>query len=99
MDFLLDVLEMKINNQILFTGCITAGALMTGCSVEKERPNILCIVCEDISPLLGCYGDTLAYTPNIDKLASEGVRFTNVFSVSGVSALSRPFPFGCGCGF
>jgi len=47
------------------------------------------ISCEDISPRLGCYGDTTATTPNLDKLASEGVRFTHAFSCHGVCAPSR----------
>jgi len=37
---------------------------------ESARPNILWITCEDISPNVGCYGDTYAVTPNIDKLAT-----------------------------
>ena len=40
---------------------------------ENELPNILWIVSEDNSPMLGCYGDKFATTPNIDKFASEGV--------------------------
>jgi N-sulfoglucosamine sulfohydrolase len=54
-----------------------------------RRPNILCIVCEDISPLLGSYGDTVAISPVLDRLAREGVRFTRMFDVSGVCAPSR----------
>lgn len=53
------------------------------------RPNILVISCEDISPLLGCYGDSIAITPNLDKLASEGTKYTHVFSTSGVCAPAR----------
>jgi N-sulfoglucosamine sulfohydrolase len=64
------------------------------CSNSRSReqsppPNILCLVCEDISPCLGCYGDPVALTPNLDKLASEGIRFTHMYSVSGVCAPSR----------
>lgn len=54
------------------------------------RPNILWLITEDICPDLGCYGDSWARTPNLDRLASEGVRFTNAFSVYGVCAPSRP---------
>ena len=54
-----------------------------------ERPNILWITCEDISPDLGCYADPEARTPNIDRLASQGARFTRAFSVAGVCAPSR----------
>ncbi len=53
------------------------------------RPNIVWITCEDQMQSLGCYGDPVAKTPNLDKLASEAVRFNNVFSVSGVCAPSR----------
>jgi N-sulfoglucosamine sulfohydrolase len=54
-----------------------------------KRPNILWIVTEDINDDLGCYGDKYSYTPNLDKLANEGVRFTNVFDHSGVCAPTR----------
>jgi len=54
-----------------------------------SMPNILWISTEDISPDLGCYGDSYALTPAIDRLASEGVRFTNAFSTSPVCAPSR----------
>jgi N-sulfoglucosamine sulfohydrolase len=56
---------------------------------RPRRPNILCITCEDISPRLGSYGDTVALTPVLDRLAREGVRFTRMFSISGVCAPSR----------
>ncbi len=58
-------------------------------SGRVRRPNILCITCEDISARLGSYGDTVALTPVLDRLAREGVRFTRMFSVSGVCAPSR----------
>ena len=53
------------------------------------RPNILWITTEDMSPRLGAYGDTLARTPNLDRFAEAGTRYTNAFSVSGVCAPSR----------
>ena len=46
----------------------------------SKRPNILWIILEDTSPFLGCYGDQVAKTPNIDRFAKEGTRFTNAFS-------------------
>lgn len=52
-------------------------------------PNFLWITCEDMSPTLGCFGDPYAFTPNIDRLAAEGVRFINVFTHSPVCAPSR----------
>jgi arylsulfatase A-like enzyme len=56
---------------------------------DKVRPNILMLVCEDMSPHLGCYGDSLVKTPNIDRLAKEGIRYTRMFSTAGVCAPSR----------
>lgn len=56
---------------------------------SKERPNILWITCEDISPNLGCYGDRYAVTPNLDRLATQGVRYTHAFAPIGVCAPAR----------
>lgn len=53
------------------------------------RPNILWLVSEDNNPYLGCYGDTLARTPNIDALAARGLLFRHVFSAAPVCAPSR----------
>jgi hypothetical protein len=57
-------------------------------SIQK-RPNIIWISTEDFSPHLGCYGDKVAQTPHIDKLASQGVRFTNAFTTAAISAPCR----------
>ncbi len=56
---------------------------------KPERPNILWISCEDTSCDLGCYGDSYAVTPNLDALAAQGVRYTNVYTNAGVCAPSR----------
>ena len=53
------------------------------------KPNILWLVAEDLSPYLPSFGDSTIVTPNLDRLANEGVRYSNVFSVSGVCAPSR----------
>lgn len=52
-------------------------------------PNILVVVCEDISPYLGCYGDEVAQTPNLDKFATQAIRHTNMYTCVGVSSPSR----------
>ncbi|MCG3195906.1 MAG: hypothetical protein GHCLOJNM_00375 [bacterium] len=66
------------------------GLHQTVSRAEPSRPlNILWLTCEDSSPNLGCYGDPQARTPNLDRLASQGVRFNRAFSVSGVCAPSR----------
>src|SRR3954462_12937721 len=56
---------------------------------EKPRPNFVFLVGEDTGPDLGCYGDRLAKTPNLDRLAAEGCRFTRAFTHAPVCAPSR----------
>jgi len=56
---------------------------------QNQQPNILWLVCEDISPTLSFYGDTTAKTPNLDALASESMIFDNAFATSGVCGPSR----------
>ncbi|MFT5469061.1 MAG: arylsulfatase A-like enzyme [Verrucomicrobiales bacterium] len=58
-------------------------------SAAADKPNILWLSAEDISAHLGCYGDPHAITPNLDKLASEGRRFTHAFTAAGVCAPCR----------
>ena len=58
-------------------------------SFAEKRPNILWIVGENLKLDLGCYGAKNVKTPNLDKLASEGERYTKVFSTSPVCAPSR----------
>jgi N-sulfoglucosamine sulfohydrolase len=53
------------------------------------RPNVVWIVAEDFSPNMGCYGDADAITPNLDKFAKEGARFTRCFTHAPVCAPSR----------
>lgn len=53
------------------------------------RPNFLWITCEDISPYLGCYGCKEAQTPNLDRLAQEGIRYTRAYANAPVCAVAR----------
>jgi arylsulfatase A-like enzyme len=55
----------------------------------ETRPNLLLLVAEDLSPRIGAFGDAVARTPNLDRLAADGVRFTHVFTTAGVCAPSR----------
>lgn len=54
-----------------------------------DQPNIVWITVEDMSPRLACYGDSTVPTPNIDRLAAEGVKYSHAFSTYGVCAPSR----------
>nr|WP_232101416.1 sulfatase-like hydrolase/transferase [Gimesia panareensis] len=56
---------------------------------ENTRPNVLWITSEDNGPHLGCYGDTYADTPHIDKLASRGTIYLNCWSNAPVCAPAR----------
>lgn len=56
---------------------------------DFNRPNIIWIVAEDMSQDQGCYGNELVKTPAIDKLAKEGMRFTNMYTTAAVCAPSR----------
>ncbi len=57
--------------------------------MPARRWNVLWITLEDSSPRLGCYGDPVARTPHIDRLAADGCRFPLAFSTAGVCAPSR----------
>jgi len=54
-----------------------------------RRPNILWIIGDDLGAELGCYGFPLVRTPNMDRLANEGVRFTHAFTTAPVCSSSR----------
>ncbi len=56
---------------------------------EGPKPNILWLIAEDLCPDLGCYGNQLVHTANLDRLASEGVRYTNAFTTAPVCSPSR----------
>ena len=66
-----------------------AGATSPSTDIDSSPPNILWIVAEDHGPHHGSYGDAYAVTPNLDRLAAEGARFTRAFAVTPVCAPAR----------
>jgi arylsulfatase A-like enzyme len=58
-------------------------------SRAADRPSILWLVAEDFGPELGCYGTTQVSTPNLDRLAAEGVRYTRAYTTAPVCSPSR----------
>ncbi|GMU20073.1 MAG: N-sulfoglucosamine sulfohydrolase [Phycisphaerae bacterium] len=56
---------------------------------RSGRPNILWLIGEDFGPHLGCYGTSQVWTPNLDRMAGEGVRYTKAFTTSPVCSPSR----------
>ena len=81
---------MKIKRfcaSLLCGGLIIPYALADG---GESRPNIIVIMCDDLGYNdVGCYGQRLIETPNIDRMAREGMRFTQAYAGSPVSAPSR----------
>ncbi|MCP4313172.1 MAG: sulfatase-like hydrolase/transferase [Bacteroidetes bacterium] len=64
--------------------------LIGGCAKEADQPNIIVFLADDLGyGDLGCYGNPIIQTPNIDKLASEGVRMTDLHSGGTVCSPSR----------
>ncbi|WP_456105043.1 arylsulfatase [Prevotella sp.] len=68
-------------------GCVQGNAATPK---KQQRPNIIYIMCDDMGyGDLGCYGQQYILTPNIDRMAKEGMRFTQAYAGAPVSAPSR----------
>ena len=63
--------------------------MLSCCAMAADKPNVVYIALEDITPMMGCYGDAYARTPVFDKLAEEGSRYTHAYSVGPVCSVSR----------
>jgi len=68
---------------------LASGLINLNACSSNPQPNILWIIGEDVSQDLNCYGEHLAHTPNLDKLAMGGMRFTNAFTTAPVCSASR----------
>lgn len=70
-----------------------AGWLLVGLTgvtgQAAERPNVLLLLVDDLKPALGCYGDPIAQTPHLDRLAARGLRFDLAYCNQAVCAPSR----------
>ena len=78
-----------LRHSILLT--LLIGTLST-CQINSggdAQPNILWITIEDLTPMIGCYGDQVALTPTIDKLAEKGVKYTNAYATAAVCSPAR----------
>lgn len=71
---------------LLIVGCTSPGETTSG---TQQKPNILFIAVDDLRPELGCYGSEIAKTPNIDKLASEGLLFEKAYCQQAICSPSR----------
>lgn len=74
----------------LMAGWIFAAVFFAADSVAKNRPNVLFILADDLSwSDLACYGHPYHETPNLDRLASEGMRFTDAYAPAPICSATR----------
>ncbi|MBN2091681.1 sulfatase-like hydrolase/transferase, partial [candidate division KSB1 bacterium] len=78
-----------IKSTSLASASLVLGNFANFSCAQTERPNILWILAEDFGMDTGCYGNQLVRTPNIDRLASEGMHCTNAFVTAPVCSPSR----------
>lgn len=75
---------------LLAAACLAVACAGPAAAADPpSRPNILWIVSEDNFPFLGCYGDRFAQTPNLDRLAADGILYENCFAAAPVCAPAR----------
>ena len=70
-------------------GIFTFLLLSVASAQKKDRPNILWITVEDMSPTLGCYGDKFARTPFLDSFSKKSLNYSNAFATAPVCSPSR----------
>ena len=74
----------------MLLACLAGGAATTPDPGRPQaKPNVLWITCEDINPHLGCFGDTYAETPNLDRFAARALRYPYCWSTAPVCAPAR----------
>ena len=74
---------------VVFTGCGYLGGAL-GNDSPRRKPNIVFILADDLGwHQLGCYGSTFYETPNLDRFAKEGMRFTNAYAAAPVCSPTR----------
>jgi len=80
---------MRINFKLRITLLAAVVCLQAVFSQQPQKPNVLLIMVDDLKPNLGVYGDTIAVSPNIDRLAADGMRFKNAYANQAVCGPSR----------
>jgi len=80
---------MKIKFPLILVALLSISFQTTTIAQKKEKLNVLFIAIDDLKPILGCYGNKLIHTPNIDRLASMGTVFLNNYCQQAVCGPTR----------
>ena len=84
---------MNFKTNKLMTSLTLCSAVLPGMAgndyMGTDKPNVVVFVVDDLRPELGCYGHPDMLTPNIDAIASDGVRFNNAYAQQALSGPSR----------
>ncbi len=74
---------------VFLAAVLTVTFLLATGAEALDRPNVVWIIADDLGPELGCYDYPDVATPNLDRLAAAGVKFTHAFSTAPVCSASR----------
>jgi N-sulfoglucosamine sulfohydrolase len=80
---------MKTNTLFLLFVISIFSLAPTVQNTRAAEKNVIFFITDDESPTLGCYGDKIAQTPNIDALSADGLRFTHAFATTASCSASR----------
>ncbi|MCI0540404.1 MAG: sulfatase-like hydrolase/transferase [Verrucomicrobiales bacterium] len=91
----IDDILMKTNRYLFVTVAVVLGTgaiagAIAGAAETAAKPNMVFLLADDLRfNALGCYGDPIAQTPHIDRLARRGTLFRNAFVTTSICAVSR----------